>query len=127
MNRSEINKAVCTGLAVAWLSASCLWGQSVQVPLPDNGHIAPKPVPQQEAPTVPAPPPASHAVLGDNDVLVDKLKALVFLPTPDSVDKAGTSATGIVLKGVTVPAEPGFRKLASSYLGQRVTGKSSMT
>jgi len=123
MNVSGIIKGVCTGLAVLFFSGGGLWAQVPQIAAPDAGHIAPKPVPQQETPVAPAPRPSSHVGLGDNDVLVDRLKALVFVPTPDSVDKSGSSATGVVLKNVSVPSEPGFRKLASSYLGQRVTGK----
>jgi hemolysin activation/secretion protein len=117
MNLSESIKAVGSSLALVFLSGVCLWAQ------PDNGHVAPKPVPQTAAsPSVPVPAAKPQSGIGGNGVLIAKLKALVFVPTPAAVDKAGTAAKGIVLKGVVVPSEPDFRKLASSYLGQRITG-----
>jgi hemolysin activation/secretion protein len=117
MNLSESIKAVGSSLALVFLSGACLWAQ------PDNGHVAPKPVPQTAAPpSVPVPAAKPQSGIGGNGVLIAKLKALVFVPTPAAVDKAGTAARGIVLKGVAVPSEPDFRKLASSYLGRRITG-----
>jgi hemolysin activation/secretion protein len=118
MNLSESIKATGSGLALVFLSGACLWGQ-----VPDNGHVAPKPVPQMAAPaSIPGPAAKPQSGVGGSGVLIAKLKALVFVPTPTAVDKAGTAARGIVFKGVTVPSEPDFRKLASSYLGQRITG-----
>jgi hemolysin activation/secretion protein len=119
MNASGIMKAVWSGLVLlAWPGVSLL-------AQPDNSHVAPKPVPQVATPAAPVPPsPTSHIGLRDNDLLVDNLKSLVFVPTPASINKGGTSASarGVVLEGVTVPSEDGFRKVTSVYLGQRITG-----
>lgn len=118
MNLFGSVKTASSTLALVFLSGACLWGQ-----IPDNGHVAPKPVPQTAPPpSVPAPAAKPQSGVGGSSVLIAKLKGLVFVPTPAAVDKTGTAAKGIVLKGVVVPSEPDFRKLASSYLGQRITG-----
>jgi hemolysin activation/secretion protein len=118
MNLSEAIKAAASSVALVFLSGACLFGQ-----IPDNGHVAPKPMPQTAvSPSVPAPAAKPQAGLGGTSVLIAKLKGLVFVPTPAEVDKAGTAARGVVLKGVAVPSEPDFLKLASSYLGQQITG-----
>jgi hemolysin activation/secretion protein len=118
MMLSETVKATASCLVLVLLSSACVWAQT------DAGHVAPKPVPQTATPApVPVPAVTPHVGASGQEVLVAKLKALVFVPTPAAVDKAGTSAKGIILKDVTVPSEPDFRKLASSYLGQRITGE----
>jgi hemolysin activation/secretion protein len=117
MKFPEIVKAAGVTLALLSFSGACLCAQA-----PDNARVAPKPVPQTApAPVVPPPAKAQSAVSGKT-VLIGHLKALVFVPTPAAIAKSGTKAHGIVLKGVTVPSEPAFRTLASSYLGQRITG-----
>jgi hemolysin activation/secretion protein len=119
MKRSDTTRRLDRVFALLLLSTVAL---GAQAPVPDNGHIAPKPVPPAgPSPTVqPAPAtPVSGANAGE--VIIPKLKALVFVPTPPSVNKSGVSAKGIVLQNVTVPAEADFRTLTSGYLGQKLT------
>ena len=99
------------------LSGALLWAQG-----PDFNQLAPKQVPKTAAaPSVPATPPKPAVAGGEKEVVIERLKALVFVPTPAAVKKSGVSARGIVLKNVTVPSEPDFRKFTSAYLGQRLT------
>jgi hemolysin activation/secretion protein len=84
-------------------------------------QIAPKPVePVGTAGNVPANSPMTTAP-SDNTVVVEKLKGLVFVPTPKDVAMHGTRASGIVLKNVTVPDETDFRAKVSPWLGQKLT------
>jgi hemolysin activation/secretion protein len=96
----------------------------VSAPAADQNYqqIAPKPVPQTgPAPTVPE-SPAAPAQGGDaGQMLIRKLKALVFLPTPSDVDTTGTHARGVVYRNVTVPSEPDFTTLVTPYLSQSLT------
>ena len=118
MKFSETIQAAGTTLSLLFLSGACLCAQA-----PDNGHVAPKPVPQVEPPSaVPAPPAKAQTAVSGNEVLIAHLKGLVFVPTPAAIDKQGTKVRGILLKGVAVPSERAFRHLASSYLGQQITG-----
>jgi hemolysin activation/secretion protein len=115
MNLSATLRAAGAVLLVA--------GTSARAQL-DNGHVAPKPVPRTELP--PSEPVVSTnagAVANTDQVLIEKLKALVFVPNPASINAAGLEANGVVLKGVTVPGRPRFVQLASTYLGQQITGK----
>jgi hemolysin activation/secretion protein len=114
-----MNHATLRAAATALLfSSAAAWAQI------DAGHVAPKPVPPTETPSpVPAVPANSGAVANDDKVLIEKLKALVFVPTPASVAASGMESKGIVLKDVTVPAESRFVHLTASYLGQQITGK----
>lgn len=88
----------------------------------DYENIAPKAVPTPDKPpaalpSVPPPP----VTPGATQELLPKLRGLVFVPSPQAVDKSGSNATGVVLKNVTVPAETDFRALVSPYVGKRFT------
>ncbi len=88
----------------------------------DYDRLAPKPVPAPPAPTSAMPPSSRSKLTGDSSqVLITHLKGLVFIPTPQAVDRNAIKASGIVLKDVTVPAEPAFRSLVTPYLGQSLT------
>lgn len=117
MNRAATYRAAAIGVAVLLFSGTGLRAQL------DNAHIAPKPMVRTDIrPEIQNAPATSSSVENDRKVLISTLRGLVFVPTPGSVLRSGTGAHGIVLKGVEVPAEPGFLKLTSSYLGQRLTG-----
>jgi len=104
-------------LALVLLSGPLLWAQG-----PVYDQYAPKPV-TKAAPTTSAVPSAAQPVSSSNgkEIVIAKLKALVFVASPAAVQKGGVSASGVVLKNVTVPSAPDFTKLASGYLGQRLT------
>ena len=102
-------------LAAALLSSQPVWAQV------DNGHVAPKPVPALAAPSAPPQTPTKPVSSGDGEVLVDKLKGLVFVPTPAAVSTKGTDDQGVTLKGVMVPGRKSFLALTSGYIGQRLT------
>lgn len=86
-------------------------------------QIAPKPVQPQKPGAEIAPSPKPSGISGNsNEVLVHKLKALVFVPTPQAVEISGAKANGpIVFKKVTVPDETSFRSLVTPYVGQKLT------
>ena len=87
----------------------------------DAGHIAPKPVPQPATSAVVPQTPVTPVPGGEGDVLIDKLKGLVFVPSPAAVSTTGTDETGVVLKGVTVPGHQAFIALTTDYIGKRLT------
>jgi hemolysin activation/secretion protein len=94
--------------------------------LADTGHaqdysrIAPKPV-TPVAPAQPVPQGAVPKAKADSEVLLAKLKGLVFVARPDQVVKNGVHAEGIDVKNVPVPDEADFRNLAGKYLGGALT------
>jgi hemolysin activation/secretion protein len=87
----------------------------------DYYRIAPKTPPS--VPPQPANSPVEGKVAsGDpHDVLVRKLVALVFVPTPGAVVKGGLKDHGIDLKDVKPPVPDHFVALVSPYIGQPVT------
>jgi hemolysin activation/secretion protein len=88
----------------------------------DFQRIAPKPVEKTgPSPAVPVSNARPASTGAADEVLIAKIKGLVFVPVPASVEKGGVSASGIVLKNVVVPSEPDFKKFASTYLGQKLT------
>ena len=84
-------------------------------------QVAPKPVnpvtPAQALSTPPPPPKATW----DNEMLLPKLKGLVFVATPDRVVKAGVKTRGVEVKNVPVPDEADFKTLATPFLGKNLT------
>lgn len=102
------------GLLVVW----AVPGASLRAQ--DYERLAPKAVTP-----VPAPAAAPNGVSGkpveDNQVLLPKLKGLVFVPSPQAVQAAGTTATGVELRNVTVPAPKKFDAKIGTYIGQPLT------
>jgi hemolysin activation/secretion protein len=86
----------------------------------DYPRIAPKAVPPvAPAAQVPATPvPKAKA---DGEVLLPRLKGLVFVPRPELIVKAGVSTSGVDLKHIVVPDEPDFKKLVGPYVGGKFT------
>ena len=86
----------------------------------DFYRIAPK-----APPTYPV-PPANTAVQGKvasgnpNQILIMHLKALVFVPSPASVQKSGVAAHGVELR-MTPPAPKSFTGKMAPYIGQTIT------
>jgi len=104
-------------LTLVFLSSPLLWAQS-----PVYDQYAPKPVAKAPPTTSAIPSEAQPATRSNSkEVVIAKLKALVFVASPSAVQKGGVNASGVVLKNVVVPSEPDFRKLAAGYLGQRLT------
>jgi len=86
----------------------------------DYPRIAPKEVtPIAPAPAVPASPVPKAA--GDKEVMLPKLKGLVFVAKPDQVVKSGVSTKGVTIKNVPVPDQADFEQLANKYLGAKLT------
>ena len=102
------------GVAASW---ACLVGIAQAQ---DYQRIAPKPAPPV-APAQPLPTPPEPAIEADTDVLLTKLKGLVFVAKPDDVVKNGLHTKGITLKDVTVPDAPRFTALAGKYLEGKLT------
>jgi hemolysin activation/secretion protein len=101
---------LCTALALSTAPAA-----------EDFNRIAPKAVPPPQ-PSGFTPPTQSQNQGGDpNQVIVRKLKALVFVARPGDVSKGLVAARGVELRGVTTPAPERFRSQVSPYLGQTVT------
>jgi hemolysin activation/secretion protein len=87
----------------------------------DYYRIAPKPPPAYP------PQPASNVPVkgkvagGDpHDVLIRHLNALVFVPTPDAVQKNGLRAAGVDIR-INPPAPEHFAMKMTPYLGQTIT------
>lgn len=86
----------------------------------DYSREGPKAVPPVSAPA----PTAGHelgAHAHDAEVLLEKLKAIVFVPTPAAVAVDGTEASGVVLRDVNVPSPERFTARVQPYLGQKLT------
>src|SRR5271170_3671368 len=82
----------------------------------DYPRIAPKEVtpvaPAQPVPALPVP-----KAKADSEVLLPKLKGLVFVAKPDQVVKSGVRTKGVTFKNVPVPDEADFEKITGKYLG----------
>jgi hemolysin activation/secretion protein len=88
----------------------------------DFSRIAPKAVPASPTPPTVMPLTRPSVTAPDeNQVLIAKLSALVFVPNPQAVAPGLVHAQGIELRNLTPPDEPGFRSLTTPYLGQSLT------
>jgi hemolysin activation/secretion protein len=83
-------------------------------------RIAPKNL-MPIAPVQPVPSVPASAVQADSQLLLHRLKGLVFVSRPDDVVTTGVHDKGVVLKGVPVPAPGAFDQLASKYIGVKLT------
>jgi hemolysin activation/secretion protein len=83
-------------------------------------RIAPKDVmpPETTQPVPSVPVPEAQA---DSQVLLERLKGLVFVAKPDQVVTAGVHDKGVVIKDVPGPAPDAFDQLATKYIGRRLT------
>jgi hemolysin activation/secretion protein len=90
------------------------------VPAQDFSREGPKSVPPVNAPG-PVAPNEMGAHAEDGQVLLEKLKAIVFVPTPADVKTGGTEASGVVLRNVNVPNPPHFTAKVQPYIGQKLT------
>ena len=86
----------------------------------DYPRIAPKAV-TPVAPSLPVPAVPVPKAKADSEVLLPKLKGLVFVAKPADVVKDGVHNKGVVVKNVPVPAPTDFDQLASAYLGAKFT------
>lgn len=82
---------------------------------------APKVVPSVPAPGGQGGGPAVIGATKDNEVLLNKLKGIVFVPSPNDVAAGGTEASGVVFRGVKAPAAKNLQALMQPYLGQKLT------
>ena len=73
------------------------------------------------APANPVPTESSAKPPDDNQVLLKELKGVIFVPTPHDVAEGGTRASGVVLRGVKVPAPKKFTACVQPYLGKILT------
>ena len=90
----------------------------------DQGYnqIAPKPAPPVAPGGQVTTPPLPKAPVNDSRLVLKKLKALVFVPSPEAVDHGGREANEpIVLAKVNLPDETAFRKLVTPYVGKPFT------
>jgi hemolysin activation/secretion protein len=86
----------------------------------DFQREGPKAVPAVAAPTV-APNGAGEKPIDDNQVLLQDLKAVVFVPSPKDVAASGLTARGVELHGVNVPSPKKFEAKVQGYLGHPLT------
>jgi len=98
-----------------------LLGQAQTSAAEDYDRIAPKAVPVPPAAGSALPASTHTHVSNPGEVLVQKVRALVFVPTPQAVSPKMIRAHGIELQNVTPPGEPSFRALVAPYLGQSLT------
>ncbi len=104
---------------ILWLAGSCalLTGG---VRAQDYPRVAPK-----EVPPVAVAEPVPHTPVpkakADGEVLLPKLKGLVFVAKPEQVVKEGIHRKGVVIEDVPVPDEKAFTALAQKYIGGRMT------
>jgi hemolysin activation/secretion protein len=86
----------------------------------DYEREGPKTVPPVSTPSAvpggPVPQPAD-----DNQVLLPRLKGLVFVPKPTAVRLSGVSSNGVVLQDVSVPAPDDFKAKVAPYVGEKLT------
>jgi len=111
-----------TKTITVWMAM--LLGSLAPAPAQDQGYnqIAPKTVPLAGPAGEVTPPPAPPVDVSDSRVVLKRLNALVFVPTPEAVDHGGTEAREpVVINKVDVPDEAGFRELTTPYVGQRLT------
>jgi hemolysin activation/secretion protein len=101
-------------LAGSWALLAGM-GQAQDYPL-----IAPKEV-TQVAPAQPVSAARVPKAKADSEVLLPKLKGLVFVAKPDQVVKRGVRTKGVTLKNVPVPDQADFEKVAGKYLGGKLT------
>lgn len=86
----------------------------------DFQREGPKAVTPEVAPGTPA--PGEWPQQPDNgQVLLKQLEGVVLVPNPQAVATGGTQASGIVLRGVKVPAPRSFNARLQPYLGQTLT------
>jgi hemolysin activation/secretion protein len=86
----------------------------------DYPRIAPKnvpPVAPAESASQPPVPPAKK----NTELLVPKLKGLVFVAQPQDVEKNGVEARGLVIRDVPVPDPGDFETMADPYLDKKLT------
>jgi hemolysin activation/secretion protein len=86
----------------------------------DFEREGPKAVAPAATPAV-APNGASPQPVDDNQVLLPKLKAVVFVPSPRDVVAGGTKASGVELRNVDVPAPKKFEAKVQTYIGRPLT------
>ena len=90
-------------------------------PAQDYDRVAPKPVPPV-APAKPLPAPPAPAAEPDNEVLLPRLKGLVFVAKPADVVKNGVRTTGVTTTDVPLLKDASrFTSLAENYLGKKLT------
>lgn len=95
---------------------------SAFLPAQDFERIAPK-VPEKREGKTEIPTVAKEAE-GDEKILVEKLLAIVFVSSPESVKAEGVrGVTGIHVEGMELLKSEAFRKQMEPYLGQPVTMK----
>jgi hemolysin activation/secretion protein len=87
----------------------------------DFNRIAPKAVPAEPADNSTAPNQSQQAGGDPNQLLIPRLKALVFVPTPRTVSQGLVHAQGIEFKDVVTPAPNRFHAVVAPYLGGKVT------
>lgn len=82
-------------------------------------EVAPKPVPISEGGAMRTPdPPAAE---GAGEVLVEELRGIVFVRSPEEVQKEGIEVDGMRAENMPLLQKPEARRIADSYLGRRVT------
>ena len=82
---------------------------------------APKVVPPVPAPGAPNAGPGLAQAASDAEVLLNNLKGIVFVPSPNDVATGGTQASGIEFRGVKAPAPKDFQVRVQPYLGCKLT------
>ncbi len=112
-----------------WTACALLLTMSVvmaQQPLPNVSRIRPQDVSSMQQPKQPKPgkpvelPEPEVKVPDDNRVLVDSLKAVVFVPSPDAVS-AEPTGQGVVIQDIPLLETDAFQARIEPYLGKAIT------
>ena len=112
MKHTRLTAAI--GLAVS-LSPITAFGQAYE-------RVAPKALPENPPPPPPTDTPQFSPLPSSDQVVLQSLKGLVFVPGPEALHKDGLpNATGISAPGLPLLADPGFTAKVSPYIGGKVT------
>ncbi|HEX4504651.1 MAG TPA: hypothetical protein VH722_02880, partial [Alphaproteobacteria bacterium] len=112
MKRTRLTAAI--GLAVS-LSSVAAFGQAYE-------RVAPKALPDNPPPPPPTDTPQFSPLPTSDQVVIQSLKGLVFIPDPGALRKDGLpDAAGINAPGLPLLADAGFTAKVSPYIGGKMT------
>lgn len=112
MRYARLSAAI--GLAVS-LSPVAAFGQAYE-------RVAPKTLPENPPPPPPTDTPQFSPLPTSDQVVLQSLRGLVFIPGPEALRKEGLpAAMGISALGLPLLADPAFTAKLSPYIGGEVT------
>jgi hemolysin activation/secretion protein len=114
------NQLVLTGCLLVLTALAPIEAQSLSA---SYDQFAPKPVPPSGLGPIKSPAPATEMGGPSGQVLLRKLKGLVFVGRPEDVVLPGVEKSQPIVfdKDLQVPAPEEFRALVSPFIGQKLT------